>query len=222
VTVKTLVLRVDPAKPPAERLAQAAALVERGGIVAFPTETVYGIGCLPGFAESVERIYALKGRGFDKPLGVYLAEPGAIAQHVGRLPDAARRLIERYLPGPLTIVLDGPSGDKVGFRVSPDPTLIGLLRTLGDPLAPTSGLLVGTSANLSGRPSPRDALEVLEAFDGRIEVVLDAGRTPIGTDSTVLDCTTSPPTLLREGAIAADEIAALLGAPLRSGPLRRP
>jgi len=212
--VKTLVLRVDPAKPPAELLAQAAALVERGGIVAFPTETVYGIGCLPEFPATVERIYALKGRGFDKPLAVYLAEPGAIAEHVARVPDAAHRLIDRYLPGPLTVILEGPSGDKIGFRVSPDPTLTGLLHVLGKPL-------VGTSANLSGRSSSRDAQEVLGAFDGRIEVVLDAGRTLVGTDSTVVDCTTSPPTLVREGAVAADEIAALLSARLRRGPLRR-
>ncbi|MBN1918468.1 MAG: threonylcarbamoyl-AMP synthase [Verrucomicrobia bacterium] len=213
--MNTLDLRVDPARPPAELLAQAAALVKRGGIVAFPTETVYGIGCLPEFAGSVERIYALKGRGFNKPLAVYLAEPAAIAAHTANVPEAARRLIDRYLPGPITMILNGPSGDRIGFRVSPDPTLSGLLRALGDPLVATSGLIVGTSANLSGRPSPRDASEVLEAFNGRIEVVLDAGRTPLGTDSTVLDCTTSPPTLLREGAIPASEIAALLGTPLR-------
>lgn len=206
--METLVLLVDPARPEPELLAQAAKLVEQGGIVAFPTETVYGIGCLPGFTGSVDRIYALKGREFDKPLGVYLAEPGAIARHARHVPEAAGRLIERYLPGPVTVILDGPSGGKVGFRVSPNPTLIGLLRALGKPL-------VGTSANLSGRPSSRDAPEVLEAFDGRIEVVLDAGRTLAGADSTVIDCTTSPPTLLRAGAIPADRIATLLGAPLR-------
>jgi L-threonylcarbamoyladenylate synthase len=205
--VRTEIIAVDPAKPDPAVLARAAERLEAGAIVAFPTETVYGLGCLSEHAESVARIYALKNRPADRPLAVYLAEPGDIVRHVGRISAEASRLVERYLPGPLTIVLEGASGSKTGFRVSPNRVLVELIRALGRPL-------VGTSANPSGAPSPTRPAEVLEAFEGRIEVLLDAGETELGTDSTVIDCTTSPPALIREGAIPAAEIAAALGVTL--------
>jgi L-threonylcarbamoyladenylate synthase len=217
MTVETEVFLVEPARPDPAAIARAAKLVERGGVVAFPTETVYGLGCLPEHEDAVARIYALKGRPAERRLALYVADPDEIAHHAARISDEARRLIERFLPGPLTIVLDGAAGQKTGFRVSPHRVLTALIEAVGRPL-------VGTSANPSGGPSPKTAAEVLDAFRGRIEAVLDAGPTELGTDSTVVDATASPPVILREGAIAAAEVAAVLGVPVesvrrRSGPL---
>ena len=202
--MQTEIIAVDPAKPDAAAVARAAERLRAGAIVAFPTETVYGLGCLAEHDESVARIYALKNRPPDRPLGVYLAEPGEIVRRVGRVSAEARRLIERYLPGPLTIVLEEASGSKTGFRVSPNRVLVELIKAVGRPL-------VGTSANPSGAPSPTRPADVLEAFQGKIDIVLDAGPTELGTDSTVIDCTTSPPAIIREGAIPAAEIASVLG-----------
>jgi L-threonylcarbamoyladenylate synthase len=205
VTVRTEVLLVEPARPDPAAIARAAELLARGAVVAFPTETVYGLGCLPEHAEAVARIYALKGRPAERRLALYVAAPDDIARHAARISDEARRLIERFL-----------AGETVGFRVSPHRVVTALIETVGRPL-------VGTSANLSGAASPTRAAEVLDAFRGRIEAVLDAGPTELGTDSTVIDAAASPPVILREGAVAAAEIAEALGMPLervrrRSGP----
>jgi L-threonylcarbamoyladenylate synthase len=208
--VQTDIIPVDPATPDPAALARAAQYLNAGAVVAFPTETVYGLGCLPEHEESVARIYAIKNRPRDWPLAVYLADAGELVRRAGSVSAEARRLIAHYLPGPLTIVLEEASGSKTGFRVSPDPVLTGLLRAVGRPL-------VGTSANPSGAPSPTKPDEVLEAFDGRIELILDAGTTRLGTDSTVIDCTVSPPSLIREGAIPATEIASVLGVTLGMG-----
>ncbi len=207
--METEIIPVEPAKPDPAALARAAERLKQGAIVAFPTETVYGLGCLPEHAEAVARIYAIKNRPPDRPLALYLAEPRDILSHTTRVSPEARRLIKRYLPGPLTIILEGESGSKTGFRVSPNRVVAELLKAVGRPL-------VGTSANTSGSPSPTTAGAVLRTFQGRIEVILDAGKTELGTDSTVIDCAGSSPTLIREGAIPAAEIAAVLGVSLQT------
>jgi len=202
--VETEIIAVDPARPDPTALARAAERLAAGAIVAFPTETVYGLGCLPEHAESVARIYAIKNRRLDQPLAFYLVEPGEISRAVAAMSSEARQLIEHFLPGPLTIILKDMSGSKVGFRVSSNQVLIELVTALGRPL-------VGTSANLSGHRSPTTPAEVLRDLEGRIDTLLDAGKTALGIDSTVVDCTSSPPTLVREGAIPADEISRVLG-----------
>ncbi len=205
--MNTEVISVDPARPDPGALAHAAGLLHDGAVAAFPTETVYGLGCLSGHSEPAARIYALKGRVSTKPLAVYLAEPDDIFQHAALVPSGARRLIEQFLPGPLTIILRDEAGTKTGFRVSPSPVLRGLIEAVGKPL-------VGTSANVSGAPSPTTAAGVLHAFEGRIELVLDAGQTELGVDSTVIDCTGPLPAILREGALSAAGIAEVLGLPV--------
>lgn len=214
--METEIIPADPDRPDPSTIAHAAELLERGAVVAFPTETVYGLGCLPEHGEAVARIYTIKDRPPDRPLALYLASPSEIARHAGRIPAEAYRLIERFLPGPLTVILEGQHGSKTGFRVSPHRVLTALIEAVGRPL-------VGTSANLSGSPSPTTAAEVVAAFSGRIEAVLDAGKTELGTDSTVIDCTSSPPVIVRKGVITAAEIASVLGVPIervrqRSGP----
>jgi len=212
--VQTEIIALDPARPDPASLARVARRLETGALVAFPTETVYGLGCLPEHEQSVARIYALKERPADRPLAFYLAGTRDLLARPTRPSPEAACLIERFLPGPLTVLLEDKTGATAGFRISPNRVLTALIAAVGRPL-------VGTSANLSGAPSPTTAGQVLDAFRGRIEVVLDAGPTELGTDSTVIDCTTSPPVIVREGAIAAAEIAAALGVPVASV-LKRP
>ena len=212
--MQTEIIALDPARPDPAALARVARRLEAGAVVAFPTETVYGLGCLPEHEESVTRIYAIKDRPADRPLALYLADPRDLLVWPARISPEAGRLIERFLPGPLTVLLEDKTGATAGFRVSSNRVLTQLIKAVGHPL-------VGTSANLSGGSSPTTAGEVLEAFRGRIEVVLDAGPTELGTDSTVIDCAASPPVIVREGAIAAAEIASALGVPVDSV-LKRP
>ena len=208
--METELLKVDAEKPDPVALARATEILKGSGVIAFPTETVYGLGCLAEHAEAVARIYEIKQRAPDRPLAIYLADSPEIFNHAERISIEGHRLIERYMPGPITLVLEGRTSGKTGFRVPAHRVATELVQMVGRPL-------VGTSANLSGRPSPTSAAEVLAAFEGRIDAVLDAGPAPLGVESTVIDCTTSPPTLLREGAIAAEDIRALLGGPLVNG-----
>ncbi len=210
MTVETKVLKTDPTHPELDALARAERILEAGGVIAFPTETVYGLGCLAEQTEAVTRIYEIKQRPRERPLAIYLADSADVFDHAAHVSIDGRRLIERYMPGPITLIFSDRTSGKTGFRVSTHPVLTELLRMAGRSL-------VGTSANISGRPSPTSAAEVLAAFEGRIDAVLDAGPAPLGVESTVIDCTTSPPTLLREGAIAAEDVRALLGGPLADG-----
>ncbi len=208
--METKVLKIDPVQPDPDVIARAGKILDAGGVIAFPTETVYGLGCLAEHTEAVARIYEIKQRPRERALAIYLADSPDVFDHVEHVSIEGHRLIERYMPGPITLIFSDRTSGKTGFRVPTHPVLTELITTAGRPL-------VGTSANISGRPSPTSAAEVLAAFEGRIDAVLDAGPTPLGVDSTVIDCTTSPPTLLREGAIAADEVRALLGGPLADG-----
>jgi L-threonylcarbamoyladenylate synthase len=208
--VDTEVLKIDPARPNPDLIARAEGILDAGGVIAFPTETVYGLGCLAEHTGAVARIYEIKQRPPQRPLAVYLADPAEIFDYAEHVSAEGRRLIERTMPGPVTLIFSDRASGTTGFRVSTHPVLTELIRTVGR-------RLVGTSANVSGRPSSTSASDVLDAFEGRIDAVLDAGPAPLGVESTVIDCTTSPPTLLREGAIADDEIRALLGGSLADG-----
>lgn len=218
--MQTEIIPVDPRRPDLRAIAHVAELLERGAVIAFPTETVYGLGCLAERWDASARIFVLKNRRPDKPLAFYLPTVRDLLRRPVRISPEGRRLIDRFLPGPLTVVFEAKVDPKmardfkVAFRISSNEVVTRLLEVVGKPL-------VGTSANLSGSPSPTTAGEVLEAFRGRIEVVLDAGPTELGTDSTVIDCSASPPVIVREGAISAAEIASALGVPV-DNVLKRP
>jgi L-threonylcarbamoyladenylate synthase len=210
-------LRVD-----ASGVEAAAAILQAGGLVGFPTETVYGLGANALDARAVEGIFAAKGRPADDPVIVHLAEPAQLDRVAVPTPTA-RLLGEAFWPGPLTLVLPKlprvpaqvTAGlDSVGVRVPSHPVARALLRESGLPLA-------APSANLFGRPSPTTAQHVLDDLDGRIDAVLDGGPTSVGVESTIVDLTTSPPRLLRPGGLPAEAIEAVLGVALAaSGPTR--
>jgi L-threonylcarbamoyladenylate synthase len=218
--VTTEILRVDPSHPDPGPLARAAEVLRRGGLVAFPTETVYGLGANALDADAVSRIFAAKGRPANNPVIVHV-ENAAQAQGVtASWPEAAARLAQRFWPGPLTLVLaKSPQvpdvvtagGPTVAVRVPAHPVALALLRAAGLPVA-------APSANRSTQLSPTTAEHVLHGLGGRIDLLLDGGPTTGGLESTVLDLTATPPRVLRPGLVTPAEIEALLGPVARPGP----
>jgi L-threonylcarbamoyladenylate synthase len=199
-------------------LAAAAEMLRRGGLVAFPTETVYGLGALGLDAEAVERIFGAKGRPHSDPLILHVAGPEMVPPLVGELPAAAEGLMAAFWPGPLTLVLPKSAAvpdrvtaslDSVAVRMPDHPVALDLIRRVGAPLA-------APSANLFGRTSPTTAQHVLQDLGGRIHAVLDAGPTRVGVESTVLDLR-GEPVVLRPGGIPREELERALGRPV---PLR--
>jgi L-threonylcarbamoyladenylate synthase len=212
--METLVLVVNPTEPEPVILARAAAVLRGGGLVAFPTETVYGLGASALNASAVGRVFAAKGRPANNPLIVHVAEKGEVAQVAATWPETAARLAERFWPGPLTLVLPRrdtvpdavtAGGPTVAVRVPAHPVAIGLIRAAGVPVA-------APSANRSTQLSPTRAEHVVRGLEGRIEIVLDGGPTAGGLESTVLDVTTAPPRLLRPGLVTPAAIEAVVGA----------
>ena len=200
----TLLLKIDPEKPDAEKLAEAVRVLCEGGVVAFPTETFYGLGADARNEATVEKIFRIKGRNFRNPLSVIVANDREVIPLVEEIPPAAKILMQIFWPGPLTLIfraapsvssrLTGGTG-KIGIRVSSHP----IARFLAAGLA---GPLTATSANLSGGPECSSADAVIRALGDLPDAVIDGGVTPEGTGSTILDVTVFPPCILREGAIS--------------------
>ena len=197
------VLAVDPEWPRRETIETAAAVLGAGGLAAFPTETFYGLGAAMHREDALARIFRVKGRPEGKPLLV-LVSSVAMAEMVAEVPPAAHALMARHWPGALTIVLRARPGisplitagtGTIGVRHSAHRVPSALVERLGQPVT-------APSANRSGMPPPTTAGEILEMFDGGIDVVLDGGPTPGGLPSTVLDLTVSPPLVRRQGAVA--------------------
>jgi L-threonylcarbamoyladenylate synthase len=199
----TQVVRVDAAAPDLGVMRQAAQVLRAGGLVAFPTETFYGLGAAGLDAAAARRVFAAKGRPASMPL-LLLVDSRAMAATVATAISAhASELMERHWPGALSLVLPASRGvpaeitagtGTVGVRVSAHPVARALVRALGEPVT-------APSANRTGGAPPVTAEEVLAHLDGVIELILDAGPTPGGAPSTVLDVTVNPPRLLRQGAV---------------------
>jgi L-threonylcarbamoyladenylate synthase len=201
----------------ADAIAVAARCLASGGLVAFPTETVYGLGADAGNGEAVARLYAAKGRPSFNPLIAHVASPAA-ARKLGRFDAAAERLAAAFWPGPLTLVLPKLPGcpvadlalaglDSVAVRVPAHPLAQALLAAFGGPI-------VAPSANRSGHVSPTSPAHVLADLRGRIDMVLDGGPCAVGVESTIVACLTEP-TLLRPGGVARADIERVLERPLQ-------
>lgn len=189
-------------------LEEAAGVIKSGGLVAFPTETVYGLGANALDGEAIRRIFAAKGRPADNPLIVHIAREGDLGPLVTQVPAPARPLLARFWPGPLTLVLpkkphipaETTAGlDTVAIRMPAHPIALALIHLAGVPIA-------APSANLSGKPSPTTAQHVLADLEGRVDIIIDGGPTDVGVESTVLDVTRKPPLLLRPGGITLEEL----------------
>jgi L-threonylcarbamoyladenylate synthase len=208
----TDLLTVDAARPDQAVIARAAACLRSGGLVAFPTETVYGLGVNALDPEAVRRLFTAKGRPSTDPLIVHVTSIDAITPLVSFVPPDVPLLARRFWPGPLTLVLprarivpDEVTArlDTVGIRIPAHPVARALIDAAGVPVA-------APSANLFSRPSPTRAAHVVEDLTGRIDVVLDGGDTAVGLESTVLDLSANPPTILRPGAITLEMLREIL------------
>ena len=187
----------------------AAEIICAGGLVAVPTETVYGLAGNGMDEKAVEKIYEVKGRPAIKPLSLMVASPEEIGKFAVEVPDAAKALAEKFWPGPLTIVLKANSdipeivragGDTIGLRCPDHALTLKALREAGVPFA-------APSANLSGAPSPKTAGDVLKVFDGVIDAVIDGGACTLGRESTILDMSKEPYRVLRQGALPEESIS---------------
>jgi L-threonylcarbamoyladenylate synthase len=214
----TEVLPVNAERPEPEVIARAAEVLRRGGLVAFPTETVYGLGADARNRTAVARIFTAKGRPAVNPLIVHVARWEQALQLAAAWPDTADRLAQRFWPGPLTLVLPRrdvlpetvtAGGPTVAIRVPAHPVALALLRAAVLPVA-------APSANRSTNVSPTRAEHVLRGLDGRFDLLLDGGPTAGGLESTVVDVTTTPPRLLRPGLVSPGDLEAVIG------PIRRP
>jgi L-threonylcarbamoyladenylate synthase len=214
------VVHVDPHAPDPEVITRAAELLRAGQLVAFPTETVYGLGANALDAGAVARIFGAKGRPAYNPLIVHVADVAAARNLVTSWPASADRLAKRWWPGPLTLVLPKQAAlpdlvtaglPTVALRIPAHPVALALLRASRVPLA-------APSANRSGEVSPTTAAHVVRSLGGRVPLILDAGPTPVGIESTVIDLSGATPVLLRPGMITRDELAEVVGPISLAGP----
>ena len=196
------------------QIEQAADLLRNNEVVAFPTETVYGLGGNAKSAEAVEKIFAAKGRPSDNPLIIHIAQKSQLEEFVEEIPDKALNLMNHFWPGPLTLIFKYKAGalsgkataglQTVAVRMPDHPVAIALIKKAGLPIA-------APSANLSGKPSPTSALHVKEDLDGKIAGIIDGGLTGVGVESTVLDCTTEIPVILRPGGVTKEQLQEIVG-----------
>lgn len=202
--MKTRVVPVDPRRPQLEAVQQACDILRRGGLVAFPTDTLYALGANALDPSAIERVLAVKGRHHGKPLSILVPSVEAGMALAVLLPEGVQGLMQAFWPGALTVVVKAspqvPSlltaaTGTVGLRMPAGAVAQALLTVFGGPV-------IGSSANKSGGADPADAKTVQKAIGGQIDLVLDGGRVALGVPSTVIDCTAEPARILREGAIS--------------------
>jgi L-threonylcarbamoyladenylate synthase len=203
---------VDPRSPQRDAIQEAAKWILGGGVVAIPTDTLYGLAADPFSFDAVERVFAVKGRDAERALPLVAADAAQIEAHIGRLSPAAERLAARYWPGPLTLLVAAPRGlvrevtggtGKVGVRVPADDVARAICAACGRPIT-------ATSANVSGAPATPDPDDVERTLGDRIDLLIDTGPTRGGAPSTIVDVTGAAPALVRAGAISWDELQAWL------------
>jgi L-threonylcarbamoyladenylate synthase len=208
--VRTRLSAVDPEQPDVRAIAAAAAVIEAGGLVAFPTESFYGLGADALDTEAIARVFEVKGRPEQKALLVLVDSIDMAAGLAARISDGARALMARHWPGPLTLVLEAaarvPAGltggtGTIGVRMPGHAVARALVRSAGRPIT-------APSANPSEAPPPRTAAAVRGYFEGLVELILDGGTTAGGPGSTVADCTVWPPRILRQGPVVVEAACA--------------
>ncbi|MGM8215006.1 L-threonylcarbamoyladenylate synthase [Bacillaceae bacterium W0354] len=192
---------------------EITAMLQAGKVVAFPTETVYGLGADATNEQAVKQIFQAKGRPSDNPLIAHVGDRGQVNDYVTEIPSHAKKLMDEFWPGPLTIIL--PSNGQlaknvtaglstVGMRMPDHPHALAILQAVDRPIA-------APSANRSGKPSPTTAEHVWLDLNGRIDGIVDSGKTGVGVESTVIDCSIGPPMILRPGGVTREEIEAIIG-----------
>lgn len=195
---------------PASEIRSALDVLRSGGIVAFPTDTVYGLGALAFDNAAIESIYAAKNRPIEKAIPILIGDLSDLDKVAENIPRMASGFAARFWPGPLTCIV--PKKQTLPPAVSATPTVAVRIPDHPDAraLLRAAGPMAVTSANISGQPSPSTAQEVYDQLNGRIPLILDGGRTPGGVPSTLVDCTANEPVILREGPISMDELLSAL------------
>jgi L-threonylcarbamoyladenylate synthase len=210
---ETLLLKVDPRKPDLAKIRVAANIVKRGGLVAFPTETVYGLGADALNSDAVRELFEAKKRPLDNPPIVHVENVEAVDGLAKHVSEKAKILMKKFWPGPLTFVLERSEAvpdvtvaglNTVAVRMPRNKVALALIRECGCPIA-------APSANLAGKPSPTTAQHVWDDLNGRIDAILDGGPACIGLESTVLDMSVDPPLILRPGGVPFEELKKVIG-----------
>ncbi|MCL2475613.1 L-threonylcarbamoyladenylate synthase [Candidatus Bathycorpusculum sp.] len=210
--MKTLLIKINPQCPDPKKIQPVADIIKHGGLVAFPTETVYGLGADALNSSAVLRLFEAKGRPLDNPPIIHLADPQAVYPLVQQVSQKAQRLMEQFWPGPLTLIFKHSkivpkqtvaNLDTIAIRIPNHPIAQALIRQANCPIA-------APSANLSGKPSPTTAQHVLDDLDGAIDALIDGGPTDIGVESTVVDLSVDPPMLLRPGGTPYEALKATI------------
>ena len=211
--MNTKIIQINRENFTDEELFEAAEILRNGGLVAIPTETVYGLGANALDESASKKIYEAKGRPSDNPLIAHISDMDELAALVREIPEAGKKLAEKYWPGPLTMIFPkkdivpyGTTGglETVAIRMPSDPVANRLIKLAGVPVA-------APSANTSGRPSPTKAEHVVEDMNGKIEMIIDSGEVGIGVESTIVDVSGDVPMLLRPGAITIEMLRETLG-----------
>jgi L-threonylcarbamoyladenylate synthase len=203
---------VDREAPQRDAIQEAAKWILNGGLVALPTDTLYGLAVDPFSSDAVARIFVVKGRSAERALPLIAADTSQVIAHLSRLPELAQQLVHRFWPGPLTLLVDAPVAlardvtggtGKVGVRVPADAVARAICAEAGRPIT-------ATSANISGEPATSDPDQVERSLGDRLDLLVDTGRTAGGAPSTIVDVTGIEPMLVRAGAISWDDIQACL------------
>lgn len=211
--MQTKILKINSKNPQISKIRQAAKIIKSGNVVAFPTETVYGLGANALDSKSVKKIFIAKGRPSDNPLIIHISDSVDLKMLVKQIPHTAHKLINKFWPGPLTLVLKKSKKvpkittggiNTVAVRMPENKIAQSLIKESGFPLA-------APSANVSGRPSPTTAKHVYDDMNGKISMIVDGGKTKIGIESTVIDLTRKTPMLLRPGAITLEQLQEIIG-----------
>lgn len=211
--MKTLIEKIDRYQMDEQVLTRAGEILKRGGLVAFPTETVYGLGADALDEEAARKTYAAKGRPSDNPLIVHIAEVEALDDIVVNVSDKAKKVIERFWPGPLTLIFE--KTEKVPYGTTGGLNTVAVRMPVDDiakaVILAGGGYISAPSANTSGRPSPTSAQHVADDLEGKIDMIIDGGNVDIGVESTILDMTVEPPMILRPGAITKEMLEEVIG-----------
>lgn len=211
--IDTKIVKMDSDNIDYNIIKEAAEIINKGGVVVFPTETVYGIGADALNEEAVDKIFSAKGRPQDNPLIVHIADYSELYNLVSDIPESARLLAEKFWPGPLTMILNKKDvlSDKItaglntaAIRLPENKIALALIKESRKPIA-------APSANTSGKPSPTEAEHVIEDLMGKVDMIIDGGSTVIGLESTVVDMTGDVPMILRPGNVTSEDIISVLG-----------
>jgi tRNA threonylcarbamoyl adenosine modification protein (Sua5/YciO/YrdC/YwlC family) len=196
---KTVILKINPEKPEEKLLVQAAKVIKDGGLVIVPTETVYGIAANSQNKTALERLDRIKNRPGEKHYSLHIGDKEKLVEYAKDIPVAAFKLMEKFWPGPLTMVLRAPDNSTIGIRLPDNAILRRIINLSGVPV-------VCPSANISGRPAPATCSDALKDLNGLVDLAIDAGQTHLGVESTVVDLTADPVRILREGAIKKEGV----------------